>query len=190
MVIVIGNHPDSLNWHPLDNHILIGCNRAYENWDLDHCVIFDRKALHYINKHNTTKTDIPFWTKDRYLQNRRAEELRDYWQTLPCEWGNAGATAIGLAHHLHPGEDIYCVGFNGILNPEDDTGNNVYDYPFRKNNNVSRASTRGSHRQGIEQALDSVNTAVFFVTDRCDTGLNTVTNSEFKYSINTTTKGD
>lgn len=141
--VVIGNGPSRLRFTGFKFPTVIGCNHAYTDFNLTHCVVWDGKVSKTIDPQQTAS--VKFY-KPGFADHG--------WHTLPHELENSGAAAIALALELTQGP-VLCWGFDGLLGGSTET---AYEYGNRLPQLTSQQQQK--HNQAIHQVCE--NQPVYF----------------------------
>lgn len=143
-VWVIGNGPSAAQFIDVPLGPSIGCNRAFQDFNLDHLVVVDRFCMAELRGEGAVDQQMfSRWTRHSSL------ELPEGWQQFRAPGIDSGTAAIQLAIDLHPTRDIVCIGFDGVLY-KDPT--NRYTYKFR-GEGKPKASNTAKHRESILDLL-------------------------------------
>lgn len=118
--VVIGNGPSRSRFTGFKFTPLIGCNHAYRDFKVTHCVVWDRSQIKN-HRPETMKKEhqgVKFFTPGPSVPD---------WHSLHNHWGDSGTAAVALALELFEGP-ILCWGFDGCLGGSTST---AYDYDNR-----------------------------------------------------------
>lgn len=179
-VIVIGNGPSSIKYttENLGNHALIGCNSAYQDYDLNHLVVRDQLAVEQISQQDGLPKKC--WSTPRWIIEQGLEAT---WSVLPdtIKLSNAGACAIMLADFLYPKQQVFCIGFDLVMHLKASTTR--YDYPHMKDTKRNKAKAK-YQRDRVDRAVEACKTTQpLFVNDQTIEGLPTINTSVFEKEI-------
>ena len=157
---------------------LIGCNFAYRDWPLTHCVAIDRMTVAAI-RGELERKPLPceFWTKETPL------ELPPHWHHRPSPGIDSGSLAIQLALDL--ADKVLVIGADGICGGSTIT---AYQYPWHGTNpkrtahhrhRVTCLSLSGLHPTRIQFAWpDPVEGLETIALAEAQTVINKYSNSE------------
>lgn len=165
-VWIIGNGPSAEKFINLKFAPAIGCNRAFEDFQLDHLVVVDRFCIAELRGEGTVDTgEFVRWTRNSSL------ELPPGWQQFRAPGIDSGTAAIQLAIDLYPTREIVCIGFDGVLHK---VQQNRYTYKFR--GNKTHKTNYARHRSSIIDLLKQYNRIdrVWFVSDKPSSPLQTI----------------
>ena len=157
-VWVIGNGPSAEPFVGVPLAPSIGCNRAFEDFALDHLVVVDRFCMVELRGEGAVDRGLfSRWTRKSSL------ELPDGWLEFRAPGTDSGTAAIQLAVDLYPTRDIVCIGFDGVLH------NNIanrYTYRFR-GNSKPKQSNAARHRSSIQDLIahNEIADKVWFASD-------------------------
>ena len=112
---------------------VVGCNFAYRDFDLTHCMAVDRMTMAAIRGELEDKPyPCEFWTKTSSL------ELPEPWQQRPQLGIDSGSAAIELALTLTRGP-VIVIGADGVCGGDTHT---AYNYPWHGNSNKRNIHSR------------------------------------------------
>ena len=166
-VWVVGNGPSAESFVGVPLAPSIGCNRAFQDFELDHLVVVDRFCIAELRGEGAVDQGLfSRWTRKSSL------ELPPGWQEFRAPGTDSGTAAIQLAVDLYPTRDIVCIGFDGVLH------NNVanrYTYSFR-GKSTPRQSNAAKHRSSIQDliAQNDIAHKVWFASDTPSNPLQTI----------------
>lgn len=173
-VLVLGNGPSANDYLHVKGLPLVGCNAAFRDHDLTHCVMVDRITVAHFIDQTLKYPQTQFWCKGDL-------PLPVGFRALPNPTNDSGSSAIKLAHTLYPDHWIMVIGFDGVLN-----GVNINRYTYRYRNQTTPDKQREIHRQ----AVYNIGTALektFFVNNQPHKKLRTISHAQARKIFKTQT---
>ena len=162
--VVIYNGPSRAVWQGESfPGWVIGCNFAYRDFDLTHCMAVDRMTMAAIRGELENQPyPCEFWTKTSSL------ELPEPWQQRPQLGIDSGSAAIELALTLTDNV-VIVVGADGVCGGDTHT---AYQYPWHGNSNKRNIHQR--HARTVIELTKLWPGRIKLVWDRPVEGLETI----------------
>lgn len=162
--VVIYNGPSRAVWQgECFPGWVIGCNFAYRDFDLTHCMAVDRMTMAAIRGELENQPyPCEFWTKTSSL------ELPEPWQQRPQLGIDSGSAAIELALTLTDNV-VIVVGADGVCGGDTHT---AYQYPWHGNSNKRNIHQR--HARTVIELTKLWPGRIKLVWDRPVEGLETI----------------
>jgi hypothetical protein len=166
---VILNGPSASQFEGLNPHPLVGCNYAYKDWNLDHCVAVDRMCVHNIRK--DPHPDIDWITKAGVKI-----DTPQGWRLLTAPGVDSGTLAIEVALELAP--RVIVMGADGIMN-----GSNKNRYYYHWHPKGTRPGRHGRFRKTAIELNTREPNRIWFAWDSEDSELQTMPMERVKQEI-------
>ena len=166
---VILNGPTASQFEGLNPHPLVGCNYAYKDWELDHCVAVDRLCVYNIRK--DPHPDIDWITKDGVKI-----DTPPGWRLLKAPGVDSGTLAIEVG--LEIADRVVVMGADGIMN-----GSNINRYYYHWHPKGTRAGRHGRFRKTAIELNTREPNRIWFAWDSQDPELQTMPIERAKQEI-------
>ena len=124
--VVIGNGPSrsGFDLEKLRDHLTVGANALYRDWDPNYLVAFDSGILEELieefPRDTRTRVIVPHWWRQFEFEHYRDKGLTDF---PPRE--NAGSVALSYMIATHD-SNVYMIGMDSFVTGDDGT-RNVYE---------------------------------------------------------------